>query len=61
MKDYPWPFELAYFCYKVAKSRGWCLDEALQLLAWNSVIQRWRWKRTWKAAELLIGAWGNTT
>ncbi len=59
MKDYPWPHELAWFCYRVAKEKEWCLDKALQLLAWNSVKQRWSKARTRKAAALLIGAWSS--
>ena len=60
MKSYPWPFELAWFCYRTAKRKGWCLDKALQLLAWNAVKQRCSKIRTLKAAGLLIGAWHET-
>jgi len=57
VKDYPYPCELALFCYKLAKSRGWCLDKSLQLLVWNSVKSHWSKTRTMKAALLLMGAW----
>lgn len=57
MKDYPWPCELALFCYCRAKNKGWCLDKALKLLVWNSVKQHWSKVRTIVAAKLLIGAW----
>lgn len=59
MKDYPWPCELAWFCYFTAKNQAWSLDEAIQLLAWNSVKQHWSKARTMVAARLLIGAWSS--
>lgn len=57
MKEYPWPCELVFFCRTVAKRCGWELDEALQLLVWNSVIQRWSKIRTMVAGKLLICSW----
>jgi hypothetical protein len=64
------PGDLAYHCYRTAKEKGYSLDWALGLLAWNSVMVRWinsytgkvgrrafTLNKTLRAAGILIGFW----
>lgn len=74
LKAYPWPCELAFFCYMRGKGARWTLEKTLRLLDWNVAKQRWVddatgkvGRRCWtprkasKARWLLTSAWGTQT